>query len=128
MSVKSFAKTVLVVDDDPNIISAFEDFFRKEGCCLIASSSTEKAMELLKEHSVDLIITDIQLKEESGVKFLLELKKVWSILPIIVMTGYSEAINESDMKKYGTDYFFQKPLHLEKFRDAVRKCLYRNVR
>jgi DNA-binding NtrC family response regulator len=124
----SYAKTVLVVDDDPNILSAFEEFFRKEECSVITSSSTEGAMELLKQHSVDLIITDIRLKGLSGVTFLLEVKRVRRVLPIIVMTGYPEVISESEVKQYGADYFFQKPLNLEKFRDAVRKCLYRNVR
>ena len=124
----SYAKTVLVVDDDPNILSAFEEFFRKEECSVITSSSTEGAMELLKQHSVDLIITDIRLKGQSGVTFLLEVKRVRRVLPIIVMTGYPEVISESEVKQYGADYFFQKPLNLEKFRNAVRKCLYRNVR
>ena len=123
-----YGKTVLVVDDDPNILSAFEEFFRKEECCMIASSSTEGAMELLKQNSVDLIITDIRLKGQSGVTFLLEVKRVRRVLPIIVMTGYPEVISESEVKQYGADYFFQKPLNLEKFRDAVRKCLYRNIR
>jgi DNA-binding NtrC family response regulator len=123
----SYAKTVLVVDDDPNILSAFEEFFRKEECSVITSSSTEGAMELLKQHSVDLIITDIRLKGLSGVTFLLEVKRVRRVLPIIVMTGYPEVISESEVKQYGADYFFQKPLNLEKFRGAVRKCLYRNV-
>lgn len=122
----SYAKTVLVVDDDPNILSAFKDFFRKEECSIIVSSSSERALELLKQHSVDLIITDIRLKEQSGVTFLLEVKRVWQDIPVIVMTGYPEVINESDVKHYGADYFFQKPLSLEKFREAVRKCLNRN--
>jgi len=122
----SYAKTVLVVDDDPNILSAFQDFFRKEGCSIISSSSAESAMELLKQHSVDLIITDIRLKEQSGLTFLLEVKRVWRGLPVIVMTGYPEVITENDVKHYGADFFFQKPLNLEKFRDAVRKCLNRN--
>ena len=56
-----YGKTVLVVDDDPNILSAFGEFFRKEECYVITSSSTEGAMELLKRHFVDLIITDIRL-------------------------------------------------------------------
>ncbi len=123
-----YEKTVLVVDDDPNILSAFGEFFRKEECSMITSSSTEGAMELLKRHFVDLIITDIRLKGQSGVTFLLEVKRVRKSTPMIVMTGYPEAVSESEVKEYGADFFFQKPLNLEKFRDAVRKCLYRNGR
>ena len=123
-----YGKTVLVVDDDPNILSAFGEFFRKEECFLITSSSTEGAMELLKRHFVDLIITDIRMKGQSGVTFLLEVKRIRQSIPMIVMTGYPEVISETEVKEYGADFFFQKPLNLEKFRDAVRKCLYRNGR
>ncbi|MDD8019464.1 MAG: response regulator, partial [Bacteroidota bacterium] len=114
----------LVVDDDPNILSAIGEFFRKEECYVITSSSTEGALELLKRNSIDLIITDVRLKGQSGVTFLLEVKRVYPSTPVIVMTGYPEVISESEVKRYGADFFFQKPLNLEKFRDAVRKCLY----
>jgi DNA-binding NtrC family response regulator len=119
-----YEKTVLVVDDDPNILSAFGEFFRKEECSLITSWSAEGGIELLKRQFFDLIITDIRLKGQSGVRLLLEAKRVRQSTPIIVITGYLDVISESDMKQYGADYFFQKPLNLEKFREAVRKCLY----
>ena len=119
-------KTVLVVDDDPNILSAFGDFFRKEECRMIASSSMEEALEILKESSsVNLIITDIRLKGRSGVTFLLEVKRIWQDLPVIVISGYPDVITENDLQKYGADYFFVKPLDLEKLREAVRECLHR---
>jgi Response regulator containing CheY-like receiver, AAA-type ATPase, and DNA-binding domains len=121
-------KTVLVVDDDPNILSAFGDFFRKEECRMIASSSTEDALEILKESSVNLIITDIRLKGRSGVTFLLEVKRTWQNLPVIVISGYPDVITETDLQQYGADYFFVKPLDLEKLREAVRQCLRRTPR
>jgi DNA-binding NtrC family response regulator len=121
-------KTVLVVDDDPNILSAFGDFFRKEECRMIASSSTEEALEILKESSVNLIITDIRLKGRSGVTFLLEVKRAWQNLPVIVISGYPDVITETDLQQYGADYFFVKPLDLEKLREAVWQCLRRTPR
>ena len=60
--------------------------------------------------------------------FLLVIKRVRQSTPMIVMTGYPEVISESEVKQYGADFFFQKPLNLEKFRDAVRRCLYQNDR
>ena len=48
------------------------------------------------------------------------------LLTIIVITGYPDLINEKDVKAYGADYFFLKPLELDKLREAVRKCLHLN--
>ena len=121
----SNGKIVLMVDDDPNILSAFADFFRKEECRMIASSSAEEAMGILCQHSIDLIITDIRLKEQSGITFLLEVKRIRSFLPVIVITGYPDLIGEEDVKRLGANYLFVKPLDLEKLRDAVRTCLWR---
>lgn len=117
---------VLVVDDDQNILSAFEDFLRRERCSMIAASSAEEALKKVKLQHVDLLITDIRLKYQSGVTFFMYVKEIEPELPVIVITGYPDIISEEDVKAYGADYFFLKPLELDKLREAVRKCLHLN--
>lgn len=114
---------VLVVDDDENILSAFRDFLKNEDYVMIAASSAGEAMDRLKKNHVDLVITDVRLKAQSGVTFLLEVKRMLSEVPVIVITGYPEVIGEHDAKIFGADYLFVKPLELDKLRDAMRKCL-----
>jgi DNA-binding NtrC family response regulator len=114
---------VLVVDDDQNILSAFEDFLRKERCAMIAASSAEEAVEKVRHEPVDLLITDIRLKCQSGVTFFMHMKANQPDLRIIVITGYPDLISGEDVKLFGADYFFLKPLELNKLRGAVRACL-----
>jgi DNA-binding NtrC family response regulator len=114
---------VLVVDDEENILSAFKDFFRKEHCEMMAASSGEKGLEILAHHRVNLLVTDIRLTGISGVTFFLEAKRIHPKLPVVVITGYPDVITEDAVKSYGADFFFQKPLDLEKFRAAVRRFL-----
>ena len=117
---------VLVVDDDQNILSAFEDFLRRERCTMIAASSAEEALKKVELQHVDLLITDVRLKYQSGVTFFMYVKEIEPKLPVIVITGYPDIISEEDVKAYGADYFFLKPLELDKLREAVRKCLHLN--
>jgi len=117
---------VLVVDDDENILSAFSDFLKKERCDMIATSSADEAMEQLGCHHIDLLISDVRLKARSGVTFLIHAKQLYPKLPTVVITGYPDVINEKDAKAFGADYFFLKPLDLDKLREAVRRCLHLN--
>ena len=115
--------TALVVDDDKNIIAAFEQFFKKEQCDLITSTNVEDALKILKDQRVDLLITDIKLRRRSGVTLFTEVRTSRPDLPVIVITGYPDLVSESKIKLLGADYFFLKPLDLEELRTAVRKCL-----
>ncbi|MBI3110290.1 MAG: response regulator [Ignavibacteriales bacterium] len=118
--------TVLVIDDDHNILAAFEDFLRRENCSMIGVTSAEEALQKLEGHRVDLLVTDVRLKLHSGVTLLLHVKAIHPKLPVIVITGYPDRITEAAAKTYGADYFLLKPLELNKLRDAVRTCLHMN--
>jgi DNA-binding NtrC family response regulator len=113
----------LVVDDDANILSAFEDFFRKEHCTMISASSAEEALRTLAGAEVNLVITDIKMPWESGVDLCKKLKASRPNLPVIVITGYPNLVPEADARHAGADYYFLKPLELDQLRGAVRKCL-----
>jgi DNA-binding NtrC family response regulator len=53
----------------------------------------------------------------------MEAKRIHPKLPVIVITGYPDLITEEAIKEYGADFFFLKPLDLEKLRHAIRRCL-----
>jgi DNA-binding NtrC family response regulator len=112
-----------VLDDDVNILAAFRDFFEKERCSMVAASTAEEAMKLIETEHFDLLITDIRLKANSGVTLFLNAKILNPHLPVIVITGYPESVDESLLKSIGADYFLLKPLEIDKLRLAVRACL-----
>jgi two-component system nitrogen regulation response regulator GlnG len=117
----------LVVDDDANILSAFEDFFRKEHCAMLSASSAEEALRAIAGVEVNLVITDIKLPWESGVALCRKLKATRPLLPVIVITGYPNLVSEEDARRAGADFYFLKPLELDQLREAVRKCLHATV-
>jgi DNA-binding NtrC family response regulator len=116
--------TVLVVDDDESILAAFRDFLRKEHCMMISARSAEGALQKLKSEGIDLLITDVRLEYQSGVTLFMKAKTERPNLPVIVITGYVDVLRDHEVKAYGADYLFLKPLELDKLREAVRKCLH----
>ena len=113
-----------MVDDDENILSAFKDFLRKEHCSMAAATSAEEAFDVLSHQIVNLMITDVRMKWESGVTLLMKAKQVHPELPVIVITGYPNLIAESDLRHFGADFYLIKPLELDQLRHAVRMCLH----
>ncbi|MBI2619530.1 MAG: response regulator [Ignavibacteriales bacterium] len=114
---------VMVVDDDENILSAFEDFLRKENCQMVAETHVEEAFARFAEQRIDLLITDIRVRLHSGITLLLQVRAAYPYVPIIVITGHPDIITEKDVIKYGADFYFLKPLELDKLRFALKKCL-----
>ena len=115
--------TALVVDDDRNIIAAFEQFFRKEQCILLTATNVEEALTIIGAQQIDLLITDIKLRRRSGLTLFAEVKASKPDLPVIVITGYPDLVSESKIRLLGANYFFLKPLDLDELRTAVRDCL-----
>lgn len=116
--------TVLVVDDDRKILDAFKIFLDSEKCKMIASSNVDDAMQKARNHKIDLLITDFYLKTKSSVELYTLIRKVYPNIPIAVITGYPEFIGENDVKMFGADYFFTKPLELDKLREVVRNACF----
>lgn len=114
---------VLVVDDDWNILSVFEDFLKKEHCILIPAANSKEAVIYLENERIDLLIIDVDFKKKSGLTLFRHAKKLQANMPVIIMTSYTDIIEERDAMDYGADYFLPKPLDLNKLRGAVRKCL-----
>lgn len=114
---------VMVVDDDKNILSAFEDFLRKENCRMVAETNAEEALARLTQERIDLLIIDIRVGLHSGITLLLRVRAAYPYIPTIVITGHPDVVTEKEVKTYGADYFFLKPLELDKLRSALRGCL-----
>lgn len=118
---------VLVLDDDTNILLAFQDFLKGEGCAMIAASAPEDALQKMQEEEFDLLITDLRLNLESGVTFVIHAKRLQPKTPIIVITGYPDTVSESELKSYGASYLLLKPLELKELQRTVRSCLQRSA-
>ena len=87
------AKKILIVDDDPNIISYLTDLFSDNGYDTCAASDGPEAMDALKAEKPDLITLDLEMPDEWGPRFFRRMMKEQEFrnIPVIVISGLTGA-------------------------------------
>ena len=111
-------KKLLLVDDDPDIISAFEAILSNKGYQVFTAINKREGLEKLNNHLPDLVVLDVMMDEEhDGFEMSREIKQKHPELPIIMLTGISEitGVNfraaASDPDWLPADEFLDKPVN-----------------
>jgi response regulator RpfG family c-di-GMP phosphodiesterase len=100
--------TLLLVDDEPNVINSLRRLLRREGYRILTANSGTDALELLALHTVQVIISDQRMSGMSGVEFLSKVKDLYPDTVRMSLSGYSDismvtdAINKGAIWKYIT--------------------------
>jgi len=82
-------ETILIVDDEKNILKLYENEFGQEGYLVITASSGVEALQKLASHPVDLVILDIRMPELDGLETLKKIMESPSKPPIILNSAYT---------------------------------------
>jgi DNA-binding NtrC family response regulator len=97
-------KRLLVVDDEPNMAWLFRQTFCGK-CEVIAAESGERALDLVKQDDVDVVMLDLRLPGMDGMETLREMKRAGLTAPVIIMTAYGEVKSAVQAMKLGAfDY------------------------
>jgi len=88
-------KTILVVDDEPDIVRWLTLLFENNGYRVVTAQDGLEGMEKAKSEKPDLITLDISMPKESGVKMYRNLNKDTSLvdIPVVLVTGASPMLN-----------------------------------
>ena len=82
------AKTILVVDDEKNILRSLEGILSDEGFEVLSAESGVDALEMIRESTPDLVLLDIWMEGLDGIETLEEIKKGYPNLQVIMMSGH----------------------------------------
>lgn len=119
---------ILVVDDEKDIQTLFEQRFRKEIRTRLIefafAFSGEQALNYLEEnnHEVVIILSDINMPGMSGLELLARIKQKYAVPPpsVMMITAYSDAENFNAAKRLGADDFLTKPLDFGVLREKFK--------
>lgn len=117
------ARTLLLVDDEPNIVRALGRLLRRDGYRILTASSAKDAFAILASNDVQVIISDQRMPEMCGTEFLAQVKGLYPDTIRIVLSGYTDlktvtaAINEGAIWR-----FLTKPWNDDALREDVRKA------
>ncbi|MBP1622713.1 MAG: two component, sigma54 specific, transcriptional regulator, Fis family [Acidobacteria bacterium] len=115
--------TILVVDDEPNIIEVLEMVLQDEGMEVLKAGSGQAALALLRDNKVDLVISDIKMPDFSGIELLQEAKPLSPDTVFIMITAFASTETAIEALQHGAYDYITKPFKMEGLRAIVRRAL-----
>jgi CheY-like chemotaxis protein len=127
----SEAKTVLIVDDDPDILDQYALLLRAEGHQVVRAASLAEAEETILTVRPDLAILDLMMEEQdAGFVLCNQLKRLYADLPVIIVSNVTPTTgldfrprNAEERSWVRADVMLNKPIVAERLRSEIRRLL-----
>jgi CheY-like chemotaxis protein len=134
MSNNQQTKKILIVDDEPDVVSYLEMVLRDSGYETMSARDGNEGMEIVRREKPDLVTLDISMPQASGTRFYKEIKTDSDLasIPVIIVTAvtgyggdpyaYKDFISHRRLVA-PPEGFFPKPIDRDEFLKAVNKLL-----
>lgn len=119
-------QTVLVVDDEQNIVNIIAFNLKKEGYEVLNAGDGEEAVEIVEKHQPDLILLDIMMPKMDGYEACRKIREKYNI-PIIMLTARAEELDKVLGLEMGADDYVTKPFGTRELIARVKANLRRSV-
>ena len=119
-------KRVLLVDDDPDILTSMQAAFEPTGAVIETANNGNKAVELVEKNQPDLVVLDMMLPGRSGFLVLekVKAKKPRNTKPFVIMiTGNQGARHKMYAETLGVSEYFTKPVKMDKLISTAERLL-----
>jgi DNA-binding NtrC family response regulator len=116
------ATTVLVVDDERSNVESLEKIFMREGMRVLTAFDAKRALEQVRSHKVDVVLTDLMMPGTTGLELLPAIKQVAPDVEIVLMTAYGSVEAAVSAMREGAYDFVEKPLKRVSIVKSVRKA------
>lgn len=114
-------KRVLVVDDEDDLTWSISKHLAKDKdkYDLICVNSGKKALDVLSQLPVELVISDIRMPEISGMELLIKIKESYPNTKVIIMTAYGSSEIQEEANKHGCLKYIEKPFEINELRELI---------
>jgi DNA-binding NtrC family response regulator len=117
------AATILVVDDERNILTSVSRALGLEGYEVEVAGSAEIALDKLARQTFDAILLDVQLPGIDGLAMLDELRRLQIAIPVIMMSGHATIEVAMEATRRGADDFIEKPIGSDRLVLSLKQSL-----
>ena len=118
------ARTILVVDDEPDLLNAVRLYLEMEGYQVLTATNGEQALEKLRTRLPDLIVLDVMMPELNGFETVEEIRRV-SNVPVIMLTAKGEENEKVRGLGLGADDYVTKPFSQRELLSRIQAVLRR---
>ncbi|HEX6909268.1 MAG TPA: sigma-54 dependent transcriptional regulator [Longimicrobium sp.] len=116
------SRNLLVVDDDPAVRSTFEFHLGRSGCAVASAESAEQALGMVHGFCPEIVITDVQMGEMSGLELLRRLHSLRPDIDVVVITGHEDMESAIGAMREGAYDYLVKPLELQQLDAVLERC------
>jgi DNA-binding response OmpR family regulator len=122
---KEQGASILVVDDDPEIVAMLTARLGHRGYTITTASDGERALELARREKPDLVLLDVMMPKRSGWEVARALRQdpVTQDIKIVMVTAIGEQVNELTSPLYGADAYIDKPFEFDKLEHVIKGLL-----
>jgi two-component system KDP operon response regulator KdpE len=117
---------ILIADDDPQILRALKVTLRARGYEIITAGDGAEALEMAASHRPELVMLDLGMPKLDGVEVIQGLRG-WTQVPILVVSGRSDAADKVDALDAGADDYVTKPFAIDELLARIRALTRRVV-
>ena len=115
--------SLLVVDDEPNVLYALEKGLRSDTLQVITAGTAKEGIELVQLRRPDAVILDVKLTDMSGLEAFDQIRQIDPRLPVLFITAYATTETAIEAMKRGAFEYLLKPVDLHQLREAVAKAI-----
>ncbi len=112
---------ILVVDDEEIARTNLEHILKKEGYLVKTAENGLRALEKIKDHKFDLILTDLKMDKMDGIQLLESAQEIDPHAAIMMVTGYATVDSAVEALQKGAVHYLSKPIKIEELRENVKK-------
>jgi DNA-binding response OmpR family regulator len=122
---KEQGASILVVDDDPEIVAMLTTRLGHRGYTITTASDGERALELARREKPDIVLLDVMMPKRSGWEVVRALRQdpVTQDIKIVMVTAIGEQVNELTSPLYGADAYIDKPFEFDKLEKVIKGLL-----
>ena len=115
--------TILIVDDEKNILSTLSRALRVEEFDVEVAGSASIALGKLQKAAYDLLLLDVMMPEMDGITMLRHVREQGNEVPVIVMSGHGSIETAVEATRLGAHDFIEKPIHTDRLLLSIDRCL-----
>ena len=110
---------ILVVDDEEQIVDLLLTMLRAQGHEVLGFTNPEAALENLKDHTYDLILTDLGMPVVSGLDIASRARSFRSARAVALLTGWGAEYEQDELKEQGVDAVISKPFKFSELNEFI---------
>lgn len=112
-SLEELSFTILLVDDDLDVLGANARFLRLNDIEVLVAESAQSAIEKLKVERIDAIVTDLRMPETNGLEFTAKARVLRPLVPVVFFSGFATVADVVAAMRLGAVDFLEKPVDPE---------------